>query len=184
MNNQSLQMTVESDRFRILMKEAYELSCIAQQPKYNLQSEESLRLYDIWAPYVMNSQESINSTGYKIFIIEMMSILLVMKDEMNNKDRFKVKADDIKEIYNFRSRPQIYKQPSSMSKDEFEKLNPKCKQCFKTVNQNDAFYYKVENGKYSDWLHADCEEMYEANSPKEIYQGNIIDFSQYKMRRR
>ena len=55
MNTQSVQMVLETNKFRELMREAYELSCIAQQPKYNLQSEESLIEYEKWAPYVLNT---------------------------------------------------------------------------------------------------------------------------------
>lgn len=103
-------MVLETNKFRELMREAYELSCIAQQPKYNLQSEESLIEYEKWAPYVLNPRSNINSTGFKIHMIEMMSILLVMKDEENNRDRYRVPADEIKEMYNINPPREICKQ--------------------------------------------------------------------------
>lgn len=136
MNTQSVQMVLETNRFRELMREAYELSCIAQHPKYNLQSEESLIEYEKWAPYVLNTQSNINSTGFKIHMIEMMSILLVMKDEENNRDRYRVPSSEIKEMYNINPPREIYRKESS---------NQIC-------------------GHTS--------------------QGNIIDFSQYKMRKK
>ena len=110
MNTQSVQMVLETNKFRELMREAYELSCIAQQPKYNLQSEESLIEYEKWAPYVLNTGSNINSVGFKIHMIEMMSILLVMKDEENNRDRYRVSADEIKEMYNVNPPREIFKQ--------------------------------------------------------------------------
>ena len=110
MNTQSVQMVLETNKFRELMREAYELSCIAQQPKYNLQSEESLIEYEKWAPYVLNTKSNINSVGFKIHMIEMMSILLVMKDEENNRDRYRVSADEIKEMYNVNPPREIFKQ--------------------------------------------------------------------------
>lgn len=110
MSTQSVQMVLETNRFRELMREAYELSCIAQQPKYNLQSEESLIEYEKWAPYVLNTGSNINSVGFKIHMIEMMSILLVMKDEENNRDRYRVSADEIKEMYNVNPPREIFKQ--------------------------------------------------------------------------
>lgn len=110
MSTQSVQMVLETNRFRELMREAYELSCIAQQPKYNLQSEESLIEYEKWAPYVLNTKSNINSVGFKIHMIEMMSILLVMKDEENNRDRYRVSADEIKEMYNVNPPREIFKQ--------------------------------------------------------------------------
>lgn len=110
MSTQSVQMVLETNRFRELMREAYELSCIAQQPKYNLQSEESLIEYEKWAPYVLNTGSNINSVGFKIHMIEMMSILLVMKDEENNRDRYRVPADEIKEMYNVNPPREIFKQ--------------------------------------------------------------------------
>lgn len=110
MSTQSVQMVLETNRFRELMREAYELSCIAQQPKYNLQSEESLIEYEKWAPYVLNTKSNINSVGFKIHMIEMMSILLVMKDEENNRDRYRVPADEIKEMYNVNPPREIFKQ--------------------------------------------------------------------------
>lgn len=109
MNTQSVQMVLETNRFRELMREAYELSCIAQQPKYNLQSEESLIEYEKWAPYVLNTRSNINSVGFKIHMIEMMSILLVMKDEENNRDRYRVPEDEIKEMYNVNPPREICK---------------------------------------------------------------------------
>lgn len=63
MNTQPIQMVLETNRFRELMREAYELSCIAQEPKYNLQSEESLIEYEKWAPYILNTRSNINSVG-------------------------------------------------------------------------------------------------------------------------
>ena len=99
MNTQSVQMVLETNKFRELMREAYELSCIAQQPKYNLQSEESLIEYEKWAPYVLNTGSNINSVG-----------LLVMKDEENNRDRYRVSADEIKEMYNVNPPREIFKQ--------------------------------------------------------------------------
>lgn len=110
MSTQSVQMVLETNKFRELMREAYELSCIAQQPKYNLQSEESLIEYEKWAPYVLNTKSNINSVGFKIHMIEMMSILLVMKDEENNRDRYRVSADEIKEMYNVNPPREIFKQ--------------------------------------------------------------------------
>lgn len=110
MSTQSVQMVLETNKFRELMREAYELSCIAQQPKYNLQSEESLIEYEKWAPYVLNTKSNINSVGFKIHMIEMMSILLVMKDEENNRDRYRVPADEIKEMYNVNPPREIFKQ--------------------------------------------------------------------------
>ena len=110
MNTQSVQMVLDTNKFRELMREAYELSCIAQQPKYNLQSEESLIEYEKWAPYVLNTGSNINSVGFKIHMIEMMSILLVMKDEENNRDRYRVSADEIKEMYNVNPPREIFKQ--------------------------------------------------------------------------
>lgn len=43
-------------------------------------------------------------------MIEMMSILLVQKDEMNNRDRYRVPADEIKEMYNINPPREIFKQ--------------------------------------------------------------------------
>ena len=110
MNTQSVQMVLDTNRFRELMREAYELYCIAEEPKYNLQSEESWIEYEKWAPYVLNTGSNINSVGFKIHMIEMMSILLVMKDEENNRDRYRVSADEIKEMYNVNPPREIFKQ--------------------------------------------------------------------------
>ena len=110
MNTQSVQMVLDTNRFRELMREAYELYCIAEEPKYNLQSEESWIEYERWAPYVLNTQSNINSVGFKIHMISLMSTLLVMKDEENNRDRYRVPSSEIKEMYNINPPREMFKQ--------------------------------------------------------------------------
>jgi len=110
MTTQSVQMVLETNKFRELMREAYELYCIAEEPKYNLQSEESWIEYDKWAPFVLNQQSNINSIGFKIHMLSMMSTLLVMKDEDNNRDRYRVPADEIREMYKINPPREVFKQ--------------------------------------------------------------------------
>lgn len=138
-------MILETNRFRELLRETRELSLIAQQQKYNLQNEDSLRDYEFWAPYVMNHPSAINFVGYKIFMIDMMSILLVLKDEENNKDRYYVPASQVKKMY---EEMRDNTQPETCNQPLLNLQSPQ--------QQNDV---------YSS-------------------QENVINFSQYKMRKR
>jgi hypothetical protein len=121
MSTQSVQMTLETNKFRELLREAYELSLISYEPKYDLKNEESLRNYELWAPYIMKNQKQINSIGYKVFMIELMSILLVMKDEENNRNRYKVSADEIKEMYKINPPREVCKKPQPETQNAPEK---------------------------------------------------------------
>lgn len=100
MNTQKVQMVLETNKFRELLREVYDLACIALEPKYNLRSIESLREYDLWAPYILQNYKSGGEqTGFKLFMIDMMSMLLVMKDGIHDRKRYIVSPEEIKEMY-------------------------------------------------------------------------------------
>ncbi len=111
MNTQPLQMTLETNKFRELMREAYDLCCLSLNSKYDLRSVESLREYDFWAPYVLNSSGT-GSKGFKLLMIDLMSILLVMKDGVHDKERYIVRPEEIKEIYKNNPLMEIKNQPN------------------------------------------------------------------------
>lgn len=112
MNTQPLQMTLETNKFRELMREAYDLCCLSLESKYDLRSVESLREYDFWAPYVLNSSGT-GSKGFKLLMIDLMSILLVIKDGTHDKERYIVRPEEIKEIYKNNPQMEIAQQPIS-----------------------------------------------------------------------
>ena len=74
---------MDSDLFGRIMREAKDLIKLAELPKYDLMNEEGLKLYDLWAPYVLKDLASqyIFSPGYKISFTQVMSVLLALKSE-------------------------------------------------------------------------------------------------------
>lgn len=104
-------MILNDNTFRDLLRESYELSWLAQEPKYYLHNSENARLYKLWAPYVMKTKHPVESKDYMLLMIEVMGMLLVTKDENNNRNRFRVRASEIDEMYKSIS-PEDYDKPS------------------------------------------------------------------------
>lgn len=99
-NRQIKPFILDTHAFREVMREFKELRDISRDIKYSLESEENWKLYEVWAPYVMGDYPStmVNSPGFKIHFFEVTSMMLALKDEKNNKDRFK--ANEIKQEFN------------------------------------------------------------------------------------
>lgn len=104
-------MILNDNTFRDLLRESYDLSWLTQEPKYNLHNKENLRLYELWAPFVMKTKHAIESKNYMLLMMEVMSMLLIIKDENNNRNRFRVRASEIDEMYRSIS-PEDYDRPS------------------------------------------------------------------------
>lgn len=69
--------------FREIMKEAKGLIKRTKQSKYNLMHEQSLELYDLWSPYVLDDfpSEMVNSPGFKLAFMQVMSIIMALNGE-------------------------------------------------------------------------------------------------------
>ena len=96
-------LILENDHFKEVMFEAKELMNKAQRYKYNLMHDQSFEYYNFWAPYVLNDIPSdfVNSPGYKIAFLQVMSILMAMKGEQAHHKTQKIKNDT--NIINFLS---------------------------------------------------------------------------------
>lgn len=79
--NHTSHLVLDRHEFRDIMKEAKHLIDGAKRLKYNLMHEHSLETYDLWAPYVLDDipTSQVNSPGYKIAFLQVMSIVLAMK---------------------------------------------------------------------------------------------------------
>lgn len=102
-NNQNL--ILDRHDFREVMKEAKELIQMAKRFKYNLMHEHSLDLYNLWAPYVLDDIPSshVNAPGFKIAFVQVMSIVMAMKGEKEDKSDTKNKIEERKNVINFLS---------------------------------------------------------------------------------
>lgn len=76
-------LILDKHRFREVMREAKDLIEMAKRFKYNLMHEDGLRMYDLWSPYVLDHLPStmINAPGFKISVLQVMSIIMAMKGE-------------------------------------------------------------------------------------------------------
>lgn len=75
-------LALESDKFKDLMIEAKELLDKTMTCKYNLANLENLENYDLWSKYILSDVgPEINSPGYKISFLQVMSIILVLRAE-------------------------------------------------------------------------------------------------------
>lgn len=79
-------LLIDRDLFRMMMREAKDVLRLAELPKYDLMNEEGLKLYDFWSSYVLNDipSKNVNSPGYKMAFIQVMSVLLALKSEKKN----------------------------------------------------------------------------------------------------
>ena len=84
-------LLLDTHRFREIMRESAELIKTSHNSKYNLMGDiRNLYLYEFWAPYIVSDFPStmVNSPGFKLCILQLMSVVLVLKDTKNNKDRY------------------------------------------------------------------------------------------------
>jgi hypothetical protein len=96
-------LILDKHDFREVMKEAKELIQMAKRFKYNLMHEHSIELYNLWAPYVLDDIPSshVEAPGYKIAFVQVMSIVLAMKGEKEDKSDIKNKFEERKNVINF-----------------------------------------------------------------------------------
>jgi hypothetical protein len=87
-NKSARKLMLDEHSFREVMREAYDLLKLCEQPKYYLLHVDSFPLYNKWAPYVfMNkiSDDVIFSTGFKMAFLQMMSVIMALRDQKKSK---------------------------------------------------------------------------------------------------
>jgi hypothetical protein len=77
-------LMLDEHNFREVMREAYDLLKLCEQPKYYLLHEDSFPIYNKWAPYVFMNNISTNvmfSPGFKMAFLQLMSVIMALKSE-------------------------------------------------------------------------------------------------------
>lgn len=98
-------LILDKYEFREVMLEAKELIEKAKRLKYNLMHENSLDLYNMWSPYVLGdiSFSYVNAPGFKIAFMQVMSIVMAMRDEKEDNSDNINKIEERENVINFLS---------------------------------------------------------------------------------